>query len=509
MKKSTLFGALVMLSACASEVGSEETEVRTQEAGVASEAKERYIISFKPGFDRSKVVSAAGGRELMSIHGMNASAVELPAKAVEALSKHAGVEFVELDAPRKLLAQTTPYGIPLTQADQVWASATGANRKICIIDSGLYAAHEDHQSGKSITGYPTGWNTDKCHHGTHVAGTIAAVNNTTGVVGVLPNGVNLHIVKVFGDDCSWTYASTLADAANRCVSAGANVISMSLGGPTKSKTEENAFKNAFSAGVLSIAAAGNDGNNRMSYPASYPIVMSVGALDANKTIATFSQFNTEVDIAAPGVGVLSTVGAVDTNSVAVAGGTFSGGYIDGAARSAGVTGALVDGGLCDSVGAWAGKVVLCQRGTIDFNTKVVNAKAGGGVAAVIYNNVAGGFAGTLGTGVTSTIPAISLSLEDGTAIKAAGGLGQSSTVSSQFVEPASGYEPYDGTSMATPHVSAIAALVWSYNPAWTATRVRNALEKTAEDLGTAGRDNYYGNGLIRAKAALDYAIANP
>jgi subtilisin family serine protease len=63
--------------------------------------------------------------------------------------------------------------------------------------------------------------------------------------------------------------------------------------------------------------------------------------------------------------------------------------------------------------------------------------------------------------------------------------------------------------MATPHVAAVAALVWSYNTTWTAQRVRNALEKSAQDLGTAGRDNYYGNGLVQAKAALDYAIANP
>jgi serine protease len=504
MKKSTLFGALVMLSACAGEM-SDEQQLDTQKSELA--ATKRVIVNFKPGADRAKVIAAAGGTEKLSIHGMNASAVELPEKAIAALSNNPAVEFIEEDVVRKPLAQSTPYGIPLTQADQVWAQATGANRKVCIIDSGLYTAHEDHQSGKAITGYPTGWNTDKCHHGTHVAGTIAAVNNSVGVVGVLPNGVNLHIVKVFGDDCAWTYSSTLADAANRCVSAGANVISMSLGGALKSKTEENAFKSAFTAGVLSIAAAGNDGNNRMSYPASYPIVMSVAALDSNKVVATFSQFNAEVDIAAPGVGVQSTVGALDANTITVGGVTYSGGYLDGAARTAGVSGALVDGGLCDSVGAWAGKVVLCQRGVIAFADKVNNAKAGGGVAAVIYNNVSGPFAGTLNG--ANTIPGIALSLEDGQAILAAGGVGQSSTVASSVTDPGNGYEFYDGTSMATPHVSAVAALIWSYNTSWTAQRVRNALEKSALDLGTAGRDNYYGNGLVQAKAALDYAIANP
>jgi subtilisin family serine protease len=214
-----------------------------------------------------------------------------------------------------------------------------------------------------------------------------------------------------------------------------------------------------------------------------------------------------VDIAAPGVGVESTVGIKEDNSLTVNGATYRGGYIDGAARTAGVSGVLADGGLCDTVGAWSGKVVLCQRGTISFADKVNNVKLGGGIAAAIYNNVSGGFAGTLNG--TSTIPAISLSMEDGNAIKTSGGIGLSSTVVSLATEPASGYAFYDGTSMATPHVSAIAALIWSYNTSWTVSRVRNALEKSAEDLGAAGRDNYYGNGLVRAKAALDYAIANP
>jgi subtilisin family serine protease len=71
------------------------------------------------------------------------------------------------------------------------------------------------------------------------------------------------------------------------VSAGANVISMSLGGGTKSRTEETAFNNAWNNGVLSVAAAGNGGNSQMSYPASYSVVMSVGALDKNKQIASF------------------------------------------------------------------------------------------------------------------------------------------------------------------------------------------------------------------------------
>lgn len=129
------------------------------------------------------------------------------------------------------------------------------------------------------------------------------MDNDEGVIGTTP-GVSLHIVRVFGDTGRWAYSSTLADAANRCVAAGSNIISMSLGGGGPSTTEENALS---VDGVLSIAAAGNDGNTACSYPASYPSVVSVAAVDATGKRASFSQVNSQVELAAPGVGVLSTV----------------------------------------------------------------------------------------------------------------------------------------------------------------------------------------------------------
>ena len=497
MKKISLMGALAVLVACTSS----PQDVASSELS----SSKRVIIQFRDGANRKGLVEGVGASIALDLAPQNAAAAHLSARAIDALSKNPAVEYIEEDAPRHPLAQTVPYGIDMVQAPAIWPAGLVSNRKICIIDSGLYTAHEDHQGSATITGYPSGWNTDLCGHGTHVAGTIAAINNNLGVVGVLPYGINLHIVKVFGDDCAWSYSSTLVDALNRCQSAGANVVSMSLGGSMKVKTEETAFANAFSAGVLSIAAAGNDGNNRMSYPASYSSVMSVAAVDSTMTVASFSQFNSAVEIAAPGVGVLSTLPFKDDNSLTVGGVTYAGGWIEFAARSAGVTGTLVNGGLCDSVGAWSGKVVLCERGVISFLDKVNNVKNGGGIAAAIYNNAPGGFAGTLGAGNSSSIPAISLSQEDGQAIIAAGGIGQSATEVSVFTQPASGYGAWDGTSMATPHVSAVAALVWSYNPAWTNQQIRDALTLSALDLGTAGRDNYYGFGLVQAQAALAYA----
>ncbi len=493
------------LVACGSagQDGESDTQA-TNAASSALSASDRYIIKFKDYSRRGAVLSAAGAQTARELPSHAAVAAYIPGPALEGLRQNPNIEYIEADPKRELYGQTTPYGISMVQATDPAFTSAGGNVKVCIIDSGLYTGHEDFQ-GIGVTGEAgTAWNQDGCGHGTHVAGTITAADNTAGVVGVAPNSVSLHIVRVFGDDCSWSYASDLVAALDECQAAGAKVVSMSLGGTFKSTTENAAFASAYNAGVLSIAAAGNDGNTRMSYPASYDSVVSVAAIDSAKALASFSQRNSQVEVSAPGVSVLSSV-PWTTPTLSVGGSSYMGAVIDGAATIA-ANGALVDGGLCDSIGSWSGKIVLCQRGTITFADKVNNVQAGGGVGAVIYNNVSGAFAGTLGTGVTSAIPAISMTQEDGQAL-VAGSLGQSATLNAVITKPGSGYEAWDGTSMATPHVSGVAALIWSYNPSWTNAQIRDALTATAEDLGAAGRDDSFGYGLVQAKAALDYLNA--
>ena len=238
---------------------------------------------------------------------------------------------IEEDAVREPFAfanttaggETVPYGIQMVQANLV-SSTNAAARKICIIDSGYSQQHEDLSDDVTAKQTDSGsgtWNKDSCGHGTHVAGTIAAIGgNGVGVVGANP-GVALHIVKVFGNDnlnggaCGWTYSSNLVSALNECTANGANVVSMSLGGGLKSRTEENAFAAAYANNVLSVAAAGNGGNTKVSYPAGYASVVSVAALDAAETLAPFSQRNSDVELAAPGVSVLSTVPYKDVNTL--------------------------------------------------------------------------------------------------------------------------------------------------------------------------------------------------
>jgi subtilisin family serine protease len=493
--------------------------------GVAADG--RYIVQFNPGRSQAALgaLHAAGARVVLPLGPQNAVAAVIPEQAIAGLSRNPNIEYIEEDAIRVPMAadrvlgtgEVLPYGVQMVQADLV-SSTNEAGPKICIIDSGYSQQQEDlRDAGASITQQASdsgsgAWDKDSCGHGTHVAGTVmATAGNSLGVIGVVP-GVRLHVVKVFGDNdlveggtCTWTYSSRLIDALNSCQGAGSNITSMSLGGGAKSRTEQKAFDAAYEAGMLHVAAAGNDGNRRTSFPAGYASVISVAAVDSSEVVADFSQQNRDVELAAPGVGVLSTVPWLDTNSLAFAGTSVSGGHIEFSARTTGVSGPLANGGLCDSIGAWSGKVVLCQRGTVSFNDKVQNVQAGGGVAAVIYNNIAsdatcGDFAGTLGDGASSSIPGISVSCADGA--QAVGSVGSNGTVASSFTAPESGYEAWNGTSMATPHVSGVAALVWGCHPTASNLAIRNALNATAKDKGAAGRDTSYGYGIVQARDAV-------
>jgi serine protease len=478
------------------------SDVDTEYASLSGVSEDgRYIVKFKNEAGRA-AMHAAGGRLAVDLPEQAAAAAYLPEAALNGLRNNPNIEYVEVDERRYPMAVTDPYGLGEVQADVIRADVANPVQqrvKVCIIDSGLKGDHPEF-AGLTVNGSNDSgsgaFNADDCGHGTHVAGTVAGA--TTGVA---PDAATLHIVKVFsGTDCAWTFSSSLVTALNQCEAAGSKIVSMSLGGSFKSRTEDNAFAAANGRGVLSIAAAGNGGNTALSYPAGYASVVSVAAIDSSRAVATFSQRNADVELAAPGVAVKSSYPF--EASVAVGAQKFHGSNIEGAPFTDG-SGAVVDGGRCATTGAFAGKVVLCERGDIAFVDKVNNVQASGGTAAVIYNNVPGGFSGTLGAGVTSSIPAISLSQEDGLAIRSTL-LGASGLV---HTGAGNGFALLDGTSMATPHVSGVAAAVWSRVPTATNQDIRDALAATAVDLGTAGRDNTFGFGLVQAKAALDFILA--
>lgn len=496
----------------------------------------RVIVAYKPGQDAAvrSEVAIAGGKITRELGRASAFAVSMPTAGLAALRGSANVDFVEADVERRLMgsqsrlmeataqplagavdtavsgSEVLPYGISMVQANRVHDALTG-NRMLCIVDSGYDRTHPDlpgnlaNLSGINLTTSGT-WDSDENAHGTHVAGTIAAIGgNGIGVVGVNPGGhIKLHIAKVFDASGSAT-SSMVMDAVVQCAAAGANIISMSLGGGDPSQAERRVFRSLLNDGVLTIAAAGNGGDTTTSYPAGYAEVMSVAAVDSIKARAGFSQFNHDVEIAGPGVATLSTIppNIESMGVLTVASLGYGSAAMSGSPRGS-ATAPLYNFGLGTAVDVnAAGKVCLIKRGAISFAEKVLNCQSSGGVAAVVYNSLGRGMLfGTLG-GAGTTIPSIGTSNAIGDDLLTM--LGQIATVS--VVPDPALYAYFNGTSMATPHVSAVAALVWSHFPKCSGKQIRQVLNASAAELGRPGRDPEFGSGLVQAKAAYDRLAA--
>jgi subtilisin family serine protease len=312
-------------------------------------------------------------------------------------------------------------------------------------------------------------------HGSHVAGTIGAVgNNGEGVSGVAWN-TQIMALKFLDANGNGSTDNAI-NAILYGVAMGAKVLNNSWSGGFFSAALLDAIESANTADVLFVAAAGNNGLNNdssPSYPASYEAanIIAVAASDHNDQLASISNFGVgSVDLAAPGVSILSTVPYSSEQTLSVGGTTYRGNRIDLAA-SGSVSGLLANGGLCDTTGAWSGQIVLCERGNISFSAKVINAQNSGAVAAVIYNNEPGNFSGSLGAGNSSQIPAISLTQADGQSLVANEPGAVSDLVS--IYDPAGlGYDYLDGTSMATPHVSGAAVVLRAAEPALSVDQVK-------------------------------------
>lgn len=388
-------------------------------AAAAEYAQGQVIVKYAAGtstaerlalFERTGVV-----RTLGDVRGVGAHVVAVTgdAAAVAArLNRSAHVAYAE---PNYILrTQATPndprfgelYGLHNTgqtggradadiDAPEGWDLAalsgfpsTGGVR-VGIVDTGIDRNHPDLANktvacaqSRGFLIFPgqiqVGSCTDDHDHGTHVAGTISAnANNSVGVAGVSFNSP-LVICRALGGPLGSGTTADVANCINWTHSQGAKVISMSLGGGASTTLQNavaNAWKNGAANGSVLVAAAGNDGNSTVNYPAGYAQVVSVAATDHNDARASFSNANADVEVAGPGVDVLSTV-----------------------------------------------------RG--------------------------------------------------------------------------GGYAEFSGTSMATPHASGVAAVIWARNPGSTAAQIRSLLDAAVDDLGAAGRDQSFGFGRVNlCKAA--------
>ncbi|WP_280771192.1 S8 family peptidase [Salipaludibacillus daqingensis] len=309
MKKLFLSWIVVTLILLPSQVG--------LAAGEKDDADD-YLVKFN-GPAQKGLVQAFGVDDEDIIHeyeNLPVMHLHLTVNQVNALERHPQIETVEENGEVEALGQEVPWGIPHVQGTAAQDQGfTGENVKVAILDTGVDNTHEDLaanvKGGHSV--FDDADNSDPYFdangHGTHVAGTVGAVDNDLGVIGVA-HEADLYAVKVLNNDGSGTLAG-IAEGIEWSINNDMDIINMSLGGSQGSTILEDFSDLAYDEGVLVVAAAGNSGNrggnnDTVGYPANYDSVIAVAAVDENNNRATFSSTGPAVELSAPGVDTLST-----------------------------------------------------------------------------------------------------------------------------------------------------------------------------------------------------------
>ncbi|MFN8530784.1 MAG: S8 family serine peptidase [Anaerolineae bacterium] len=297
----------------------------------------QVVVSFAPqtsAQERQAYIESVGGTVVQNLTALDAVVVQVP-DTVQQNGLPASAAVVSAESDYYVSAQfTTPttdpfYGqqwaLPVIGAPEAWntLSLETLHVIVAVIDSGICANHPDLQ-GRILPGYDfierDTTPQDEMGHGCAVSGIIAAnTDNGLGIAGVAPNALILPL-RVLDANGLGTY-SDLAAAIVFAADNGAQVINLSLGGTSPSQMLENAVQYAIDHGVTLIAAAGNTGSEQVLYPAAYPSVISVGALDTTLLAASFSAHGNGVETWAPGVAIETT--ALDDGYRSVAGTSFA------------------------------------------------------------------------------------------------------------------------------------------------------------------------------------------
>jgi subtilisin family serine protease len=441
------------------------------------------------------------------------------------------------------------WGLKAVKAPEAWTQTTvgaqGEGARVAIIDTGIDKDHPDlknqiEAAKNFVTTRPSSngislgamlMNTlkdvsnadsttppydyfDQVGHGTHVAGTIAAALDGSGVVGVAPKAKIL-----MGRVCGKLGCSSVAilNGINWAIQEKVDVLSMSLGGPFNSPAQEEALNRAKAANIVNVAASGNDGQPSVSYPAANDACVAIGAIDSNLKKADFSNWGPELDVMAPGVDVISSVpmGSGRESKVLVSvNGTMtqvpSTSFVGSFDAETPLTGELAYAGLGKpadfQTASVSGKIALIQRGDITFADKVKNAIAAKAKGVIVYNNVDGApISGAITEdGSTVAIPVTMIEKSVGEALKAQLDAGQASQASIATLK--TDYASFAGTSMATPHVSGVVALIRAANPKLTPDQVEKILKDTAVPTTEDNGQNQYGSGVVNAEAAVKAAL---
>lgn len=285
-----------------------------------SNEKIKVLIGFNAEM-QPDLIRSYGGKIDHEIGIANAIATTLPERAIQALENNPNIAYIELDQIVYILEDRLDWGVDRIDAELVWGGSedatsvtgnAGAGVNVMILDTGIDYNHiELDYNYKGGTDIINGDNDpmDDHWHGTHCAGIVAAEDNGIGIIGVAPK-VNLYAVKVLNSG-GRGYLSDVAAGIDWAVRNEADVISMSLGGTGSDSTLENACNNAYSQGVVLVAAAGNSGNppgrgDNVEYPARYSSVIAVASTDSNNKRARSSSTGPDVELAAPGVDIQST-----------------------------------------------------------------------------------------------------------------------------------------------------------------------------------------------------------
>lgn len=219
---------------------------------------------------------------------------------------HIYTESAEITA--QSVGQLTDWGVHIVQAPSIWHATKGEGMKVAVLDTGIDLAHPDLVDNiKGYANFTTGSRddvADRQGHGSHCSGVIAAIDNQIGVIGIAPSA-SLYIAKVLGDDGVGSI-DAMIQGIDWAIEQQVDIVSMSLGcSEDPGEQLHDAIKRARSAGVIIVAASGNE-STHCGWPAAYEEVIAVGAIDQALDKAGFSNFSKEVDIAAPGVNIMST-----------------------------------------------------------------------------------------------------------------------------------------------------------------------------------------------------------
>lgn len=254
-------------------------------------------------------------KRLPLINGMS---VYLPPQAERALKGRPEILRIDDDLvinaiakpqPPPQPAQELPWGVDRIDADLAWVTTKGLAIKVAILDTGIDLDHLDLQAnikGNVNTINPLKSGNDDNGHGTHVAGIVAAVDNTIGVIGT-GQEIYLYAVKVLSKTGSG-WLSDLIEGLDWCINNKMQVINMSLGSSSDNQSFHDAITKTYQAGIIQVAAAGNNGGSggAITYPAKYSETIAISAVDKNDQIAVFSSYGPEIDLTAPGVDIKCT-----------------------------------------------------------------------------------------------------------------------------------------------------------------------------------------------------------